>query len=103
MRSIQQIRDARTFCVRQILDPALDNEQRLLIRGMSVALQWVCDEGGYSALEQLLSGQPVAKREAIKDRLPYPTRAKVDAECDRVLACKPAKAAYAVSTTDSEE
>ncbi len=57
MRTENEIREARKFIVRQIIKP-INFDQRNLLQGMSVALQWACADGGES-LQQLLEGMPI--------------------------------------------
>lgn len=61
VRSEQSIREARSYIVRTLMNPKLDDEQRVLLMGMSTALQWVCGEGG-SSLQRLLEGEPIATK-----------------------------------------
>jgi len=58
MRTETEIQEARSFIVQQLLNPDLHREQKTLLSGMSVALQWASGIGG-STLERLLQGEPI--------------------------------------------
>ena len=59
MRTENEITEARAYLVRTLVAGSLSEDQRTLLRGMSVALQWVCGDGG-SSLQRLLEGEPIS-------------------------------------------
>ena len=61
MKCEQEIKDARSYIVRCLSNPNLDDDQRILLRGMSVALQWASNDGG-SSLQMLLDGEPITQK-----------------------------------------
>ncbi len=63
MKSDTEIKQARSYIVRQLLNPLLSRDQRTLLEGMSTALQWASDSGG-SCLQRLLDGEPIEIRPA---------------------------------------
>ena len=58
MKTPEEIDIARTIVVQYLLRLDLSLEQRAVLRGMSVALQWVMDEGGLT-LERLYRGEKI--------------------------------------------
>lgn len=68
MREEQEIRKARRIVTKQIeeFEKALSTEQRLLLSGMSVALQWVCGDGGVT-LQRLYDGEPIQIGKGMND------------------------------------
>ena len=59
MKTEQQIREARSMVVRELITARLNPEtqQYALLAGMSAALQWVCGEG--DTLQRLIDGEKV--------------------------------------------
>lgn len=62
MKTEAEIRQARSALVKRVITPGLSDEQRTLLQGMSVALQWACGEGG-SSLQRLIDGEPIRTEE----------------------------------------
>ena len=59
MRSETELRAARAKLV-DLMGQNHDVITKALINGMSVALQWSCDEGGFT-LQSILEGHPIKK------------------------------------------
>lgn len=59
MKSLEQIKHARVVVADNATRTDISMDQRMLLSGMLVALQWVSDQGG-TTLEILLNGTPLA-------------------------------------------
>lgn len=66
MKSYEQLKAARVVITNAIQMLGLSNDQRVLLCGMSTALQWACDEGG-STLQRLVDGEPLAAGTTVAD------------------------------------
>lgn len=60
LRTPVEILSARAQLNELVTRPALSDQQKILFMGMSVALQWVSQDGG-ETMVRLLSGEPVAE------------------------------------------
>lgn len=58
MKTEQQIKDARTILCNKMSVIGMSTDQLTLLRGMSTALQWACEDGG-KALQDLIDGRPM--------------------------------------------
>mgnify|MGYP001558162183 CR=1 FL=1 len=63
MKSEIEIIKARSVLVRAIMSDRLNQDQLTLIRGMSVALQWVCGSDDDNTLQRLVDGEQIAIEE----------------------------------------
>ncbi len=59
MRTLEEVKAARLRVVTDIEKGGLTREQLALLRGMSVALQWVCGEG--STMQEMMDGRQVVR------------------------------------------
>lgn len=72
-RSRVEIEYARRVVNGNVINPDLSEQQKTLLAGMSVALQWACRDGG-DALQRLLDGEPIAAGQT----MPFPVFGATD-------------------------
>ncbi|SRR6266852_245732 len=77
MKAISKIQEARGVVVRAMTAKGLSEQQKILLTGMSVALQWVMDEGG-ATLQMLIDGEPVEAGKVLNTDEMYNLAAAVD-------------------------
>jgi hypothetical protein len=66
MKNEAEIREARRWVVRSIIKPGLSDDQKIILQGMSTALQWVCEEGG-TTLQRIIGGERIPPAEQIEE------------------------------------
>ena len=59
MRTSEEMKIAREVVIKAMTTPGLSDQQKTAFAGMSVALQWVCKDGGHT-LQALIENTPIA-------------------------------------------
>ena len=60
MKTIEEMEMARAKIIFILHELKPSEQQKVLLKGMSVALQWVCDDGG-STLQDILDGKEICE------------------------------------------